>query len=159
MKKFLSIVMLVSLLTNEISAINFSDISQKTVELGQRTKDAVLSVGQKAVEAGQITKDCTYSLMSNVKDVFVSTYQKAGNLGINALEKTKDHSKNALEATKTLASDIGKDTCNFVSEHKYGVAAAGVGLLSVCVYRYLSNMEKVRQSEIARQAEIARELN
>ena len=97
MKKFLSIVMLVSLLTNEISAINLGDISVKAT-------------------------DC---------------------------------SKNALEATKTLVSNIGKDTCNFVSEHKYGVAAAGLGLLSICVYRYLSPcMEKVRQAEIARQAEI-----
>ena len=145
MKKFLSIVMLVSLLTNEISAINFSVISQKV-------KDTVSGVGQKAVEAGQITKDCTYSLMSNVKDVFSSAHQKACNLGINALEKTKDNSRNALESTTTLVSKIGKDTCNFVSEHKYGVAAAGVGLLSICVYRYLYHME------IARQAEIAREL-
>ena len=40
MKKFLSIVMLVSLLTNEISAINFSDISVKATDCSKNILEA-----------------------------------------------------------------------------------------------------------------------
>ena len=147
MKKFLSIVMLISLLTNNVSAINLDDVSNKfndfSAEIVLNSKEFASKISSKAEALisnydqksnSEYVKNLLSTANTKVALCFTSIADKVKadfpELVDNITTFGKNMNENYIPAASVKLEGIVNNGLSFVSEHKIGFAVAASSIVS-----------------------------
>ena len=136
MKKFLSIIMLISLLTNNVSAINLDDVSNKfndfSAEISSKAESLISNYDHKSnteyvknllSTANTKLALCLTSIADKVKADFPKLVDNITTFG-------KNMNENYIPAASVKLEGIVNNGLSFVSEHKIGLAVAASSIVS-----------------------------
>ena len=147
MKKFLSIIMLISLLTNNVSAINLDDVSNKfndfSAEIVLNSKEFASKISSKAEALisnydqksnSEYVKNLLSTANTKVALCFTSIADKVKadfpELVDNITTFGKNMNENYIPAASVKLEGIVNNGLSFVSEHKIGFAVAASSIVS-----------------------------
>ena len=147
MKKFLSIIMLISLLTYNVSAINLGDVSDKfndfSAEIVSTSKEVASKISSKAESL--ISNYDHKSNTEYVKNLLSTVNTKVALCFTNIADKVKadfpelvdnittfgkNMNENYIPAASVKFEGIVNNGLSFVSEHKIGFAVAASSIVS-----------------------------